>query len=146
MTCATGYLPRPSGSKRRPLPDWATYQPNSIWIYHSTHSRRLWDDSTDHRGPGVAQVDHPRPSPQRRTHLQVGLASWQALEAEDLLTSALERAEALQRRLVLDGDDDPVSVAAGRLGQRVADDRCQYPQVHGHGRHRPALRALSDPH
>ena len=30
----------------------------------------------------------------------------QALEAEDLLTSALERADALKRQLVLDGDDD----------------------------------------
>ena len=29
--------PRPSGSKRRPFPDWATHQPNSIWIYDSTH-------------------------------------------------------------------------------------------------------------
>ena len=37
MTCATGRPPRQSGSKRRPLPDWATYQPNSIWIYDSTH-------------------------------------------------------------------------------------------------------------
>ena len=40
------------------------------------------------------------------THIQVRLAFEQALEAEDLLTSALERADALKRQLVLDGDDD----------------------------------------
>ncbi len=60
-------------------------------------------------------MDHSRPSAPRRTHLQIRLATWQALEVEDLLTSALERADALKRQLVLDGDNDPVSVAAGCL-------------------------------
>jgi putative transposase len=30
-------LPRPGRSRRRPFPDWATYAPNSIWIYDTTH-------------------------------------------------------------------------------------------------------------
>ena len=124
MTCATGHPPRPSGSKRRPLPDWATYQPNSIWI------RRL----------------HPLPSPTRRPTSRSASPFEQALEAEDLLTSALERADALKRQPVLDGDDDPDSAAAGRLGQRGSDDRHQHPPVHGHGRHHSALRAPGDPH
>ena len=40
------------------------------------------------------------------SHIQVCFAFEQALEAEDLLTYALEHAEALKRQLVLDGDDD----------------------------------------
>ncbi|EJN85036.1 hypothetical protein [Actinomyces naeslundii] len=48
----------------------------------------------------------PTPVSAEETHIQVRLATWQALEAEDLLTSALERADALKRQLVLDGDDD----------------------------------------
>lgn len=54
------------------------------------------------------------------THIQVRLATWQALEAEDLLTSVLERADALKRRLVLDGDDDltPLLLAVSDNGLR----------------------------
>jgi putative transposase len=29
--------PRPGKSSRKPLPDWVTYTPNSIWIYDTTH-------------------------------------------------------------------------------------------------------------
>ena len=53
---------------------------------------------------GTRQTSHHKT--QGLTHIQVRLATWQALEAEDLLTSALERADALKRQLVLDGDDD----------------------------------------
>ena len=61
-------------------------------------------------------MDHPRgdppPGPSRLE---------QALEAEDLLISALERAEALQRRLVLDGDDDltPLLLAVSDNGSQM---------------------------
>jgi putative transposase len=30
-------LPRPGRSVRKPFPDWVEYQPNSIWIYDTTH-------------------------------------------------------------------------------------------------------------
>jgi len=30
-------LPRPGRSVRKPFPDWVAYQPNSIWIYDTTH-------------------------------------------------------------------------------------------------------------
>ena len=30
-------IPRPPRGQRRPFPDWASYTPNSIWIYDSTH-------------------------------------------------------------------------------------------------------------
>jgi len=33
-------LPRPAKGERRPFPDWASYRPNSIWIYDSTHFTR----------------------------------------------------------------------------------------------------------
>ena len=102
MTCATGHLPRPSGSKRRPFPAWATCQPNSIWIYDFTHSRRLRDDGARSSRTWSGVSGSPTPVSAEETHIQVRLATWQALEAEDLLTSALERADALKRQLVLD--------------------------------------------
>jgi putative transposase len=33
-------LPRPVRGERRPFPDWASYRPNSIWIYDTTHVTR----------------------------------------------------------------------------------------------------------
>ena len=33
-------LHRPDRSHKRPFPDWATYTPNSIWIYDTTHFTR----------------------------------------------------------------------------------------------------------
>jgi len=33
-------LPHPAKGARRPFPDWASYRPNSIWIYDSTHFTR----------------------------------------------------------------------------------------------------------
>ena len=35
MTCASDT--RPGRQVPSAVPDWATYQPNSIWIYDSTH-------------------------------------------------------------------------------------------------------------
>lgn len=112
--------PRPSGSKRRPFPAWATYRPNSIWIYDSTHFTAcgmtvlIIEDLVSRKWiTHVVSADEP--------HLQVRLAFEQALEAENLLTSALERAEALQRRLVLDGDDDltPLLLAVSDNGSQM---------------------------
>ena len=53
---------------------------------------------------GTRQTSHHKT--QGLTHIQVRLAFEQALEAEDLLTSALERTDVLKRQLVLDCDDD----------------------------------------
>lgn len=106
MTCATGHPPRPSGSKRRPLPDRATYQPSSIWIRRLHPLRHLRDDDARSSRTWSGASGSPRPVCAEETHIQVRLATWQALEAEDLLTSALERADALKRQLVLDGDED----------------------------------------
>jgi len=33
-------LPRPARGERRPFPDWASYRPNSLWIYDTTHFTR----------------------------------------------------------------------------------------------------------
>jgi putative transposase len=30
-------LPKPPNSTRKPFPDWVDYQPNSLWIYDTTH-------------------------------------------------------------------------------------------------------------
>jgi hypothetical protein len=67
-------------------------------------------------------VDHPRPIPSRRP-TSVRSATWQALEAEDLLSSALEHAGTLQRQMILDGDDDltPLLLAISDNGsQKIA--------------------------
>ena len=112
--------PRPSRSKRRPFPDWATYQPSSIWIYDSTHFTTcgmtvlIIEDLVSRKW-----ITHVVSA--EETHIQVRLAFEQAPEAENLLTSALERADALKRRLVLDGDDDltPLLLAVSDNGAQM---------------------------
>ena len=133
--------PRPSGSKRRPFPVWATYRPNSTWIHDSTHFTAcgmtvlIIEDLVSRKW--ITHVE---------THLQVRLAFEQALEAERTCSpprwSALRLSSAGWSRTVT----MTYSAATGRIGQRVADDRCQYPQVYDHGRHRPALRPPGNPH
>mgnify|MGYP000846427825 FL=1 len=68
--------------------------------------RHLRDDGARSSRTWSGASGSPTPVCAEETHIQVRLATWQALEAEDLLTSALERADALKRQLVLDSDDD----------------------------------------
>ena len=106
MTCATGHPPRSSGSKRRPLPDWATYQPSSIRIRRLRPLRHLRDDGVRSSRTWSGASGSPTPVSDEETRIQVRLATRRALEAEDLLASVLDRADALKRQPVLDDDDD----------------------------------------
>jgi len=112
--------PRPSPSKRRPFPDWASYTPNSIWIYDTTHFTAA--------GVGALFIEDlvsrkwiTTVVSSEETHTQVQLAFEQALEVEGLLEMALERAEALERALGLDGEDEltPILLAVSDNGSQM---------------------------
>jgi len=84
-------LPRPAKGERRPFPDWASYTPNSIWIYDSTHFTRcgmsvvIIEDLVSRKWlTHLVSVEE--------THVQVENAFTSALEAECLIEAALERA------------------------------------------------------
>lgn len=121
--------PRPGRGERRPFPDWASYTPNSIWIYDTTHFPRcgptgmnvlIIEDLVSRKW-----ITHVVSS--EETHTQVELAFEQALNAERLLDAALERADALGRDLALDGEDEltPILLAVSDNGSPMiaADTR-----------------------
>lgn len=114
------HQPRPAHTKRRPFPEWASYTPNSIWIYDTTHfpaagvGALFIEDLVSRRWiTTVVSAEE--------THTQVRLAFEQALEVEGLLEAALERAEALERSLDLDGEDDltPILLAVSDNGSQM---------------------------
>nr|WP_228069374.1 DDE-type integrase/transposase/recombinase [Actinomyces bowdenii] len=112
--------PRPSGSRRRPFPDWATFTPNSIWIYDSTHFTAcgmtvlIIEDLVSRKW-----ITHIVSS--EETHTQVRLAFEQALDAEGLLEAALERADALDEATDPDGDEEltPILLAVSDNGSQM---------------------------
>ena len=87
-------LPRPAKGKRRPFPDWASYTPNSIWIYDSTHFTRcgmtvlIIEDLVSRKW-----LTHHVSA--EETHTQVQIAFTDALEAEGLMEAAQARADTL---------------------------------------------------
>jgi len=116
--------PRPPRGQRRPFPDWASYTPNSIWIYDTTHFPRcgmavlIIEDLVSRKW-----ITHVVSA--EETHTQVQLAFEQALDGEGLLQAAVERAEALERDLALDGQDEltPILLAVSDNGsQMIAGD------------------------
>ncbi len=115
-------LPRPAKGKRRPFPDWASYAPNSIWIYDSTHFTRagmtvliIEDLVTRKWITHLVSVEE--------SHTQVENAFTTALEAEGLLQAALDRAGT--GRVDPDTDDGltPILLAVSDNGsQMIARD------------------------
>lgn len=112
--------PRPAASKRRPFPDWASYTPNSIWIFDTTHFTAA--------GVGALFVEDlvsrkwvTTVVSSEETHTQVQLAFEQALDVEGLLEPALARAGALGRDLELDGEDEltPILLAVSDNGSQM---------------------------
>ena len=111
-------VPRPPRGKRRPFPDWASYTPNSIWIYDSTHFTRcgmtvlIIEDLVSRKWlTHLVSVEE--------THTQVINAFTAALEAEGLLQVALERAES--GRVDPDTDDgiSPILLAVSDNGSQM---------------------------
>ena len=112
--------PRPSAGQRHPFPDWASYTPNSIWIYDTTHFTAA--------GVGALFIEDlvsrkwiTTVVSSEETHTQVQLAFEQALEVEGLLEVARQRADALDRALVLDGEDEltPILLAVSDNGSQM---------------------------
>ena len=112
--------PRPPRGQRRPFPPWASYTPNSIWVYDTTHFPRcsmavlIIEDLVSRKWlTHVVSAEE--------THNQVRLAFEQALDAEGLLDVALQRAEAMDRALDLDGEDEltPVLLALSDNGSQM---------------------------
>jgi len=114
------YPPRPAPSQRRPFPPWASYTPDSIWIYDTTHftaagvGALFIEDLVSRRWITTVVSSE-------ETHTQVQYAFEQALETEGLLAAALERADALGRDLRLDGEDEltPILLAVSDNGSQM---------------------------
>lgn len=112
--------PRPASGQRRPFPDWASYTPNSIWIYDTTHFTAC--------GMAVLIIEDlvsrkwlTHVVSAEETHVQVRLGFEQALDTEGLLDLALDRAEDLGRGLELDGEDEltPILLAVSDNGSQM---------------------------
>ena len=84
-------LPKLVRGERRPFPDWASYRPNSIWIYDTTHFMRcgakvlIIEDLVSRKW-----LTHLVSSEETTTQVQAGFTT--ALESEGLLAEALTRA------------------------------------------------------
>ncbi len=113
-------LPRPGKSKRRPFPSWADYTPDSIWIYDTTHFTAC--------GMAVLIIEDlvsrkwlTHVVSAEETHTQVQLGFEQALDAEDLLEAALDRADELGARLDPNLDDglSPILLAVSDNGSQM---------------------------
>lgn len=111
-------VPRPGTSIKSPFPTWALREPNSIWIYDSTHFTRagmtvlIIEDLVSRKWlTHLVSVEE--------THTQVENAFTTALEAEGLLDAALERAET--GRVDPDTDDglSPILLAVSDNGSQM---------------------------
>ena len=84
-------LPRPVRGERKPFPDWASYKPNSLWIYDTTHFTRcgakvlIIEDLVSRKW-----LTHLVSSEETTTQVQAAFTT--ALESEGLLKEALARA------------------------------------------------------
>lgn len=112
--------PRPPRSERRPFPSWASYTPNSIWIFDSTHFTRcgmtvlIIEDLVSRKW-----ITHVVST--EETHTQVITGFEQALDAEGLLDAAVERADQLGRRVGPELDDgiSPILLAVSDNGSQM---------------------------
>lgn len=112
-------LPRPGRSKKRPFPHWATYTPNSIWIYDTTHFTRagmavlIVEDLVSRKW--ITEVVSSE-----ETSTQVEVAFTAALEVEGLLDSVDARLDEAGR-VDLDEDDSsqPVLLAVSDNGPQM---------------------------
>ena len=100
--------PRREPSPRQPWPDWLEWKPNRIWGYDFTHFTRagrvaiaILDIVSRKWITSLVSVEE--------TSTQIEVAFTAALEAEDLLAAADERATAALRAALLSGDRDKVT-------------------------------------
>ena len=111
-------LPRPARGERKPFPSWASYRPNSIWIYDTTHFTRcgakvlLIEDLVSRKW-----LTHLVSSEETTTQVQAAFTI--ALESEGLLEDALARAAS--GRVEPDADDGltPLLLAVSDNGSQM---------------------------
>lgn len=115
-------LPRPGKGERRPFPSWASYRPNSIWIYDTTHFMRcgakvlIIEDLVSRKW-----LAHLVSSEETTTQVQAGFTT--ALEAEGLLEQALALAESGRVDPAADDGVSPLLLAVSDNGsQMIATD------------------------
>ena len=111
-------LPRPVRGERKPFPDWASYKPNSLWIYDTTHFTRcgakvlIIEDLVSRKW-----LTHLVSSEETTTQVQAAFTT--ALESEGLLKEALARAAT--GRVDPDADDGltPLLLAVSDNGSQM---------------------------
>jgi len=110
-------LPKPGRSQRKPFPEWVDYEPNSIWIYDSTHFTRaqmavlIIQDLVSRKW--ITEVVSAE---ETSTQVQVGFTD--ALDTEGLLEAVERRADGL---VDLDADDAnrPILLAVSDNGPQM---------------------------
>lgn len=110
-------LPRPGRSKRRPFPDWVTYQPNNIWVFDTTHFTRtgmavlIIEDLVSRKWiTEVVSVE------ETSTQVEIGFTA--ALEAEGLLDQVERRADGLVDASI-DDEARPILLAVSDNGPQM---------------------------
>ena len=111
-------LPQLVRGERKPFPDWASYRPNSIWIYDTTHFTRcgakvlIIEDLVSRKW-----LTHLVSSEETTTQVQAAFTT--ALESEGLLEEALARAAT--GRVDPDADDGltPLLLAVSDNGSQM---------------------------
>jgi transposase InsO family protein len=110
-------LRQPGRSQRKPFPDWVEYQPNSIWIYDTTHFPRagmavlIIQDLVSRKWiTEVVSVEE--------TSTQVEIGFTDALEAEGLLEAVERRADGLVD-LATDDENRPILLAVSDNGPQM---------------------------
>ena len=111
-------LPRPGRSARRQFPDWVEYQPNSLWIYDTTHFTAagmavlIIEDLVSRKWlTTVVSVEE--------TSTQVELAFTQALEAEGLFDLVQARHDDGTVDLGVDDQTRPILLAVSDNGPQM---------------------------
>jgi len=111
-------LPKLVRGERKPFPDWASYTPNSIWIYDTTHFMRcgakvlIIEDLVSRKW-----LTHLVSSEETTTQVQAGFTI--ALESEGLLEAALERAASGRVDPNTDDGLSPILLAVSDNGSQM---------------------------
>lgn len=111
-------LPKPGPSKRVPFPEWASYRPNSIWIYDTTHFTRakmavlIIMDLVSRKW-----ITHVVSAEETSTQVQVGFT--QALEIEGLLEVIQERQHSRFIDPSVDDERRPILLAVSDNGPQM---------------------------
>ena len=111
-------LPKLVRGDRKPFPDWASYRPNSIWIYDTTHFTRcgakvlIIEDLVSRKW-----LTHLVSSEETTTQVQAGFTI--ALESEGLLEAALERAASGRVDPNTDDGISPILLAVSDNGSQM---------------------------